>query len=229
MEIFLERSTPGDWVMLVDDDNPPHSGTTIADTWRFARDCVAADPATAAVGGAGARYSRKSGTFERITDGELHGRVSVDYIGSGQFPMYSREAVSGVGIFDQSLFFGFDDAEYGLRLRRAGYHLYADGDRWKSDRSWLGTWGKPRAFFSTRGDTGTWRRYYNTRNIVFIARRYGGVVAPLYAGAGSGIKGVAALARSRRPVRELLLPIRGLADGVIGRMGRNVDPSEYWA
>lgn len=227
MEVFLEESSAGDWVMLVDDDNPPLSDTTIADTWRFAHECVAADRSTGAVGGTGARYSRREGVFERVEDVELNGRVVVDYIGSGQFPMYRRAAIAAVGLFDSDLFFGFDDADYGLRLRSRGFSLYVDGEQWRERRTKLGRMGKSAGFFRTDVTSSVWRSYYNTRNLVVIGRRHGSPFAPIYAGFGSAVKTTWSLIRARRTLREVGLPLRGLVDGLIGRRGRVVDPTSF--
>ena len=58
--------------------------------------------------------------------------------------MYRCGALRRVGVFDESLFFGFEEGEFGQRLRQAGYSIYADArlwqewtrSRWRISSSW---------------------------------------------------------------------------------------------
>jgi rhamnopyranosyl-N-acetylglucosaminyl-diphospho-decaprenol beta-1,3/1,4-galactofuranosyltransferase len=158
-----------------------------------------------------------------VPDDELVGPVTVDYLAGNHFPMYRCSVVRDVGFFDRRLFFGFEEGEYGLRLRRAGCSLYVSGElcregRVRHDELDLG--GRMR----TPDNRAAWRRYYSVRNITLLARRYGRVTAPFLVAAAGAAKGVLALTRSRRPVREVLLPLRGAGAGLMNRSGRTVDP-----
>lgn len=225
MSLFLRHALPGDWVMLFDDDDPPHEPDTVEHMWEFGQVCVERDPSTAAVGRAGARYSRRWGSFVRISDDELRGPVSVDYLGGGQFPLFRYSALAAHGTFDPGFFFGFDDAEFGLRLRGHGHSLYADGDRWLSRRSEFGRRGLTKK--RTVSEKSLWRMYYSTRNIVHIGKSYGSLVAPYVAGFGSALRGTANLLYLQRPVSEALLPMRGFVDGLVHRSGRTIDPDAF--
>jgi Glycosyl transferase family 2 len=127
MERVLDRTRPKDWIVLLDDGDPPQWTTMLGELLAFGQAMRAADRHTAGVGLIGARFDWASGRLVRPADGELDGPVAIDYIGGGQFPLYLAEAVRRVGPFSAPLFFGCDDLEYGLRLRRAGYSLYAPG------------------------------------------------------------------------------------------------------
>jgi glycosyltransferase involved in cell wall biosynthesis len=225
MRGLLQAAVDDDWIVLLDDDNPPAGPEQFAELLGFARRMRREDPRLAAVGLVGARFDWRRGRLLRVPDDELHGPVPVDYIGSGQFPLYRVPAVRTVGPFKAELFFGFEELEYGLRLRRAGWSLYADGERWRRRRlaaGRLGVEGGP----SRRLAEPTWRRYYGLRNLIHILlaarRRAAAIRVTLLAGLGKPL-----LNTPRHPgrsIRHLQLNWRACRDGWAGRLGRTVEP-----
>ncbi len=224
MQHVLDRADDRDWVVLCDDDDPPVSNDLLGTLWAFAADCRDREPRTAAVGLSGARYDRRWGVFRRVPDEELHGAVRVDYVGGGQFPLYSCRVVRECGVPDPGFFFGFDDAEYGLRLRRSGYAVFVPGELWRVQRTLHGRLRLSRAALRTGHATPAWRRYYAVRNTTLLARRHGSPFAVAYAAGGGAARAALALLRAGRPAREVGLPWRGAVDGLAGRTGRTVDP-----
>lgn len=224
MKHVLAEAADDEWVVLFDDDDPPPTDDLLETLESFAAECVARDPRTGAVGLSGARYDRRWGVFRRVPDAELRGPVAVDYIGGGQFPLYSCEAIRACGVPDPGFFFGFDDAEYGLRLRRRGFALFVPGELWQAQRMRHGRVGLNTVDLRTGDQTAAWRRYYGVRNTTLIASRYGTAFALIWVAKAGALRGCAALVRARRPLREVLLPLRGSIDGLLGRTGRTVDP-----
>lgn len=224
MEHVLKRASDRDWLLLLDDDDPPSDDGVIEALLEFAQRQFIADEQTAAVAHVGARYDRKRGVLSRIPDIELRGSVGVDYVGGGQFPLFRCDALREVGVFDRNFFFGFDDAEFGLRLRSKGYRLYVDGDRWVEDRRSKGRLNLSRLDGRTSGVTAAWRRYYSVRNATVLARRYGSPLSPWLVAMGGCCRGVYALARARRPISEVVLPMRAAFDGLRGKLGATIDP-----
>jgi glycosyltransferase involved in cell wall biosynthesis len=227
MRLVLREARAEDWLLLLDDDDPPTSEGAVRQLHEFGERMAALDAGTAGVGLTGARYNPCRGVVERVPDAELSGPVPVDHIGGGQLPMYRCGPVSRVGTFDPGLFFGFEELEYGLRLHRAGYHLYIDGAAWRERRQEAGRLGLHPSALRTSSDTAAWRRFYSARNIVLIARRYGTrrLTAPRVATLGA-LRGMLALAAARRPPSEVLLPAKGAVAGLLQHSGRTVDPGE---
>ncbi len=225
MERVLQQAQDDDWLLLLDDNDLPLWDDLIERLVSFGETTLAADPRTAGVGVRGAVYRPKVGIYRRLSDDELVGRVPVDVIHGGWFPLYRVGAIRQVGVFDRSLWFGFEEGEYGLRLRRAGFSLYADGERWLEARRAQGELGqrmRPR----TPLETPAWRRYYSVRNAVVLARRYGPVWTPPLVAAAGILRGTRALIRARRPASDVMLPTRGAIDGLSGRLGRRVEPPQ---
>jgi rhamnopyranosyl-N-acetylglucosaminyl-diphospho-decaprenol beta-1,3/1,4-galactofuranosyltransferase len=224
MAWVLERASDPDWIMLLDDDDPPSGSDTIQALLSFALVQHAADSRTAGVGLSGARWDVHRARTRRLADTELAGTVEVDLIGGNQLPTYRVGAVRSVGTFNPGYFFGFDDAEYGLRLRQTGHRLYVEGDGWRRRRQDAGRLGTLDAHNRHNAHASAWRRYYTARNLAVLARRHGTAGAVVSVVLRSGVGGAARLAADRRPIREVVLPLRGLVDAARGRMGRTVDP-----
>jgi glycosyltransferase involved in cell wall biosynthesis len=225
MERVLRQAGPDDWVVLLDDDDPPEWPSAFQELLAFGQERRRADGRTAGVGLAGARMDWRRGRLVRPGDGELTGPVAVDYIGGNQLPLYLTDAVRQVGTFSTALFYGFEELEYGLRLRRAGYSLYALGPRWLQRRH-----RDRRANLVVRPqvDLGepTWQRYYSLRNMVHILRRFGRTSAALRVILLQGLAKPLAngVASPRRAWEHLKLNLAACRDGWTGRLGRTLDP-----
>jgi len=222
---LLERASDSDWLVTLDDDNPPLDETTLERLCEFALEMSGREPLTAAVGWAGARFDRRKGQMVRIDDTELGSTVAVDYIAGNQYPLYSVVAVRAVGPFRSDLFFGFEELEYGLRLRDAGFKLFCDGPTWYARRTAyerLSTTLVP----SRRLSALTWRRYYALRNLISILRDCGATPAALRVTLVAGIAKplVNEALHPRQALLHLQLNARACRDAWTRRMGRVVEP-----
>ncbi|GGB70080.1 hypothetical protein GCM10011314_06730 [Knoellia flava] len=224
LSVLLPRAADDDWILFVDDDDEPVDDTLLHRLESFGREVSYSDPLVAGVGIAGSTYRRQLGVFRRFEDDELCETVDLDVIFGGSLPMYSAGVLRRVGGFDARLFWGFEEAELGLRLRGLGYRLCAPGPLFLHARQVAGTAGLASRTLRTPTDKAAWRRYYSVRNSTVLARRYGGPLASTVAGVGGAAKGALTLARSHRPLGEIILPARGAVDAYRGRLGRRVDP-----
>jgi glycosyltransferase involved in cell wall biosynthesis len=227
MERVLPEAGADDWVVLLDDDDPPEWPSAFQELLAFGQEMRRADGRTAGVGLAGARMDWRRGRLVRPADEELTGPVAVDYIGGNQLPLYLAEAVRRVGTFSTALFYGFEELEYGLRLRHAGYRLYALGPRWLQlrhrDR-------RTNLVVRPQLDLGepTWQRYYSLRNMVHILRHFGRTPAAVRVTLLQGLAKPLAngVASPRNAWAHLRLNLAACRDGWTGRLGRTVDPPQ---
>lgn len=225
MRAVLSDAGDEDWVVLLDDDDPPQDDDALEALERFAMARLRDDPGTAGVGLTGARFDWRRGRPVRMADHALAGPVAVDYLGGNQLPTYRVGVIRAVGPFRDDLFFGFDDLEFGLRVRAAGYGLYVDGERWRARRRAVGRLGLEVGPSRKLGEL-SWRRYYSLRNVVWILRFHGrsGTAARVAATAGLG-KPLLHLVPSPGPaMAHLRLNARACLDGWRGRLGRTVEP-----
>jgi GT2 family glycosyltransferase len=225
MSRAMEEAQHGDWIIALDDDDPPFDDTIFADVMAFAAEMVACDPRTAGVALGGSRFDWQRGRTVRVSTEELSGPVPVDFLGGNQFGTYRTEAVHAVGTFDPAIFFGFSEGEYGLRLRRAGWSLYAHGDRWRERRARAGRTHhimKPTA----RVDEPNWRRYYSLRNVLYVLRSAGrnATAARVILVRGIGKPLANLFVSPRDALGHLRINLKAARDGWTGRMGRRVEP-----
>lgn len=216
------------WIVLVDDDNPPRSDSILEEMERFANDTIHRDQNTGAVGCGGSKFNLRTGRAKRLPDTELTGPIRVDAIGNGVWPFYVPQALEAAGGFDPELFFGFEELDLGLRLEKAGYHLYCNGllrFEARRRRGRLGIDVRPR----WRSGRPAWRRYYSIRNLIWILRRNGSVLAAawltLTAGIGKPLLGLVVGASNGREAR---LAFKACRHGWTGRLGRRVEPPQEY-
>lgn len=216
----LNDASDRDVVVLVDDDNPPEDGDLLE---RLLHHLMSQDELVAGVGAMGARYNRRIGRLERVSDAELvGGAVEVDYLGGNQLPIYRVPAVRSVGTFDAALFFGYEELDFGLRLRSQGFRLVVPGEVALELRQRYGRLGVPASANRLRARA-SWRVYYGARNLIHIARGHGTFSALVFNLAHHGVlRPIKLLANGR--AGEAALSIRGTFDGAVERMGRRVEP-----
>jgi GT2 family glycosyltransferase len=213
-----------EWIYCGDDDDPPLSSDTIE---RLLQVAAASGDATGGVGAVGALWDWSRGETRRLSDESLSGVVDVDMIGGGQSLIIRKETVDAVGVPDRRFFFGLDDLEYCLRIKRAGYRLLVDGELMREYREKKGhlNWTPPRR--PHRRYDNLWRQYYSTRNYIFAMRYTFGhpglarrellkAVARSCCSWGHGL---------RYGLAFSTLQLRGVVDGYLGRMGRTVIPT----
>ena len=213
-----------DWILILDDDDPPHAPDEIDQMWQFAVAQHEADPTTAAVGIVGARFDWRKGVLQRLSDDEIEEAVDVDYVGSGHVAMYRVSALLDAGVFREELFFGHTEVEFGLRLRRAGYRIVANGELWKNRRELAGRCGVE--LHPSRQCQVSWRRYYVIRYHVYMMRRFGRWdLALKHALIQIFAKPAYTLVRDPRlAIGGFWQGLRASWDGWFGRMGRRREP-----
>jgi len=226
MRQILEITNGDDWIMPLDDDNPPQDPHDFERMFEFALATRDRFEDLAAVGIIGARLNRRGGRISRVPDEELSGRVPVDWVGTGSLPLYRVSALRQVGLFDGGQFFGHTEMELGLRFRHAGFRIFAHGDMWKERRQKSGHLGITRR--PSRICQVSWKRYYSIRNYVHIMKHQGRwdvvikqiliqcLAKPLWT----------AFAKPSKAIPGLRLALRASFDGILGRMGRRVEPDE---
>lgn len=226
---LLQAAQDSDWIVMLDDDDPPRGDTILEQRQAFAKRMIEEDPRTAAISGVGAVFDQGRGRLRRLADEELQGPVAVDYVGSNHFPLYRAGVMRQLGPFFPGLFLGYTELEYSLRVRRADLNIYIDGDpvrerRTKGGRLGLSTRSKSRI----QSDMPPWRVYYTTRNMVWMLRVTGHPVGALRVsvrrGLGRGLSQIVVAPGSA--ARYLKAGCYGILHGWTDRMGPVIDPED---
>ena len=207
-----------DWVWLLDDDALPHTDALTA----LESAAAGAGPGCGAVCGAvrefgrlarahRRRYGRLAG-MERALPEAAYGGAPVE-IDTGSFVgfMVAATAVAQVGLPEAAFFLSYDDTDYSLRLRRAGFTLWlAPASVIEHLRS---AGGMLRA-----GPVGP-RHYFNIRNRIVTARRH--ARWPTFAATLGAVTGVALWLATKGCFQSGAWAIvrQAIMDGWRGRLG----------
>jgi GT2 family glycosyltransferase len=206
-----------DWIVRADDDSPSVPDTHLERTFEATSAAASISGGTVgAVGSSGACYQRRSGRLLKPA-ASPSGLVEVDYLATGFFPFYSSVAVRATGGFRDDLFFGYDEVEYGLRLKAAGFAVYRFDEPDEVRR--------PRRPSVHVTDRATWRRYYSLRNQIVIAMEYADPRVAARLAVTSMLKPTLNVLRSPRlALQHFRVARRAVVDAYRGNMGRTVEP-----
>lgn len=118
-----------DWILCGDDDDPPLTHDALE---RLMRIALSGKQPLGAVGATGTPWDWRRGVRVRMRDFALdlpeRGICYVDIVGGSQLLTVSRSVVAEVGLPNADLVFGFDDFEYCLRIRKAGFRIAIDAE-----------------------------------------------------------------------------------------------------
>lgn len=134
--------------------------------------------------------------------------------------LVNAEMVKHIGLPDAGFFLAADDVEYCLRARKIGAKIilvssshiaHPASERY---RFWLP--GRP--FYSLK--IAPWKRYYDVRNRIFVARRYYGAKLWYSTIPGSFLRLFATLWHEDKRWQQIKAFYAGMIDGLLGRDGR---------
>lgn len=158
------------WIYWGDDDDPPPAEDTFE---RLIRLAESYEGKCGQVGMVGHRFNRFTSTFARTTNDELHRSrsISVDSIGGNQCKIISGDAVREGILPDAKLFFGFEELDFDLALRKHGYHILVDSQLFLDCRMRHNRLHHRRQIGRQKKAASLWRDYYSVRNMLFITRK----------------------------------------------------------
>ena len=139
--------------------------------------------------------------------------------------MIHRQLVEKIGLPDTSFFIAADDTEYCLRAKQAGYKLYLVGksliEHPKAQYQQYQILNKKINYVSLP----PWKRYYDTRNRIFIGKKYFGF--RLYSQTLPSLlfRLFISMMNEKNKSQHLKAYCFGLYDGVTGKGGKR---HEYW-
>lgn len=215
---LLDDAADDDIVVLLDDNDPPKRPDTFAAVQRVFDELDERHDRVGGVGTWGAALTR----FGRLRTETGTDPAPVDYLSGNGCPHYRAGALRDVGGPDPDLFFGFEELDLGLALKRAGWSIWSSGI---ARQHGLAEMVEPTAA-SRRVSTLSWRRYYSFRNLVVVLRKDRRTLDALAVSAVAGIaKPLLNLVVSPRlAVRNLRLNGAALWHGWRKRLGKRVDP-----
>ncbi|WP_158636965.1 glycosyltransferase [Extensimonas vulgaris] len=209
-----------DWMWLMDDDAAPHSDA-LEELLK-----VAKDPSniygSLAISGAETSWMMTLLGERKVTTHhvqEIPASAQVQMLPFLGFFIH-RSLVEKIGLPDAGFFIAADDVEYCVRARQAGADIIVAGlshiDHPKSRPYKIQFFG----YTLTGLELPPWKRYYDTRNRLLIARRHFGLKLVTQTIPGSFVRLIAALLREPNKLRQLHAFCAGMFDGLLGIKGK---------
>lgn len=215
---IIDEADDDDIVVLLDDNDPPDNPGTFAAVQQVFDELDAAHTDFGGVGTWGASLTR-GGRLRTETSREP---APVDYLSGNGCPHYKAVGLRTVGGPDPELFFGFEELDLGLALKRAGFSVWSSGI---ARSHGLAEMVEPTVAAATVSPP-SWRRYYSFRNLVVVLRKDGRTRDAVALSAIAGIaKPLVNLVVSPRVAwRNLRVNTAALSHGWRRRLGKRVDP-----
>lgn len=179
-----------DWIYWGDDDDPP----TFEDSFEklFAMIDSNAHSEIGIVGGVGQYFNRSTGVIERVSNNELmeSKTLRVDSIAGGQTMVVNARVVREGILPNEKLFFGFEELDFCLRVKKAGFNLLVPCDLFIRSRVKYNRINLEKSIYIKQEISKLPRQYYSTRNMLHILRQQRWMKAYYYQLAKSVIKSI---------------------------------------
>lgn len=222
MQMLFEQGF--EWVMWVDDDDPPYFEELTASLFEIVDNCGVSD--LGMVGAVGERFIRSRARLIRYKDNELKGYLPADTISGNMFPLVNRRVYEAGILPDPRLFFGFEELDFGLSLKRKGFQIMVSGELIRKQREYAGRIGIVKPFYKRKRRSDLWREYYGLRNLIqILLKKEKSVVGFIYLLVRAIIKSFYGFRFGfSYGFMNLDFLWAGMADGIMGRTGMTVIP-----
>lgn len=212
-----------DWVWMMDDDAEPQPDA-LAQLMRIATDPHNVYGSLATHGEETSWPMTLLGTPQLTTSrvSEIPERAVVQMLPFLGFLIHS-ELVATIGLPDSGFFIAADDVEYCLRAQESGATIFVAGKSHIEHPKSRPYEVRLLGYTLTALELPPWKRYYDTRNRLFIARKYYGIKLFTQTIPGSFIRLFAALLNEPRRGAQLWAWSCGMIDGLRRKDGRRHD------
>jgi GT2 family glycosyltransferase len=158
------------WIAWMDDDDPP----IFEDTFAILLKIASANERCGCVGNVGQYFNKNYGLMVRVPDHQLEGNgiFEVDNIAGNMCKIINADLCVKENVYpDPSLFFGFEELDFDLRIQQAGYVLLVDKELYKRHRVY---WNRTDLIMKKgkKKDLNRLKRdYYSIRNSLIIMKK----------------------------------------------------------
>ncbi len=218
LRIAIQRGA--EWIWMMDDDAEPHLDA-LTELLKVADDSANVYGSLATHGANTSWVIRLIGPPQMSVDevAAVPRRADVESLPFLGF-MVHRDLVKTIGLPDAGFFIAADDVEYCLRATRSGAKIIIAGkshiEHPRTDRHIVHVFGHNVAYLRLP----SWKRYYDTRNRLLIARKYYGFRLLTQTIPGSFVRLFAAMVHEPSKLAQLWAFCAGMVDGVLGLKGR---------
>ena len=159
-----------DWIYWGDDDDAP----IFDDTFKILLNMALSNEKCGCVGVVGQYFNRFTGFVKRVPNELLRseGVLKVDTIAGGMSKIVSGEMIRKYQIFpDEKLFFGMEELDFDLKIKKTGYNLLVDRPFYYQHRLRWNRVDVPNKSLQVKSDNALVREYYSIRNGLYIYKK----------------------------------------------------------
>lgn len=153
-----------------DDNDPP----VFTDTFSRLIRLLNTSDSVAVAGAVGHHFDPRTGNIIRLSDEELQKTerpIPVDSVAGGMSMIIRADVVQKGILPDERFFFGFEELDFCIAIKNAGYSLAVDPDLYRRCRARAGKLGYKRPVYIRKKETSLVREYYSLRNLLLIASK----------------------------------------------------------
>ena len=163
MKVLFEQGH--DWVVWGDDDDPPKFNDVMESLFSI---IPKIDIKTIGViGSVGVNFNISTGLIERIPDKDLDGLLDVDCVAGNMFPLLHRNTYLNTIFPDPDLFFGFEELDFCLAVKRAKLRVIVPAEEMYRHRVIHKRLNLEKSY-KLKALQSLWREYYGVRNRIYI-------------------------------------------------------------
>ncbi len=156
-----------EWVLWMDDDDPPLFKDSMEELFNIPQQ-YSEPTKIGMLGAVGVLFDAAQAKTIRLADDQLQGIIEVDNIAGSQLPLIHRR-VFEAGVFPSpELFFGFEELDFSLAIKRAGFKILVSGENLKRHREHANRLNFSRGLYAKKDIQKLWREYYTLRNLIHI-------------------------------------------------------------
>jgi GT2 family glycosyltransferase len=214
-----------DWVLWVDDDDPPKFDDLFENMFKIVSDND--NNTLGMVGAVGERFDKRKAKIVRLEDKELKGYLDVDTISGNMFPLVSIRVFQFGLLPSLSFFFGFEELNFCLSLKRAGLKILTSGELHYQHRLSTGRLNLDKIEYQKKSESILWREYYSVRNLLHILIHQQFTLLGIFRFLLRNIsKCIFVFKYGFKYGRKFnYMILKGLFDGFLGRMGMRILPN----
>ena len=158
-----------EWVLWMDDNDPPQFPDVIEKLFTIPGRYRQTEK-IGMLGAVGVKFDTKRAKTLRLPDESLCGILEVDNVGGGYSPMINRRVYQKGIMPDKNLFFGFEELDFSLAIKRAGFVVLISGEEIYRHRQKAGRLNFKRKLYAVKSIKSLWREFYSVRNVVYILK-----------------------------------------------------------
>jgi GT2 family glycosyltransferase len=158
------------WIAWMDDDDPP----IFENTFEILLNMATSNVNCGCVGVVGHFFNRRTGFMKRVPDYMLqtNGILEVDTIAGGMYKIVSGKMIRECNVKpDKKLFFGFEELDFDIQIKKANYKLLVDRAFYWKHRVHFNRVILPKKALNLKSDAALVREYFSIRNIFYLTAK----------------------------------------------------------